>query len=222
MTIRKMIAAAAAAVCCVSCVSCVKSGVESSSQSQISVGGDGVGELITPPTDSQEAELGQYRMSAGGVKLYYDDTQIPAQVMLALEKYFTSFAERDYEAYKECVFPGYVDSMEEYLQKDYGYGQEESFNIQCDNLSENIGGEFTVTRVKADPTGNEDMSGFFTYLNESFGRDYYAEVKGQSDNMYDLYFSIMADPGDGSGETLLISDFEIVFAERDGKFYTFG
>ena len=116
MTIRKMIAAAAAAVCCVSCVSCVKSGVESSSQSQVSVGGDGVGELITPPTDSQEAELGQYRMSAGGVKLYYDDTQIPAQVMLALEKYFTSFAERDYEAYKECVFPGYVDSMEEYLQ----------------------------------------------------------------------------------------------------------
>lgn len=221
MTVKQIIAGAVACACCFSCASCVKSGVESSQQSsQVSVGEDGVGEIVSPDPSSEEAELGDYRLTANGVKLYYDDTQIPTQVMLALEKYFTSFAARDYEAYKECVFPGYIDSMEEYLQKDYGYGQEQSFNIQCDNLEENVGGPFTVTRIKAAQTGNQSMEGFFTYLNDSFGRDYYKEVAENSDNMYDLFFSIMVDPGDG--ETLLISDFEIVFAEKDGKFYTFG
>ncbi|MBP8593725.1 MAG: hypothetical protein KBI35_04800 [Ruminococcus sp.] len=221
MTVKQILAAAAALVCCLSAGSCVKSDVPSS-QVEISVGAEGVGDVVTPAADSEEAELGDYRYSASGVKLYYDDTQVPTGIMLALEKYFTSYATRDYEAYKTCVYPGYVDKMEDYLQREYGYGQENSFTIQCDNLVANVGDEFTVTRVKAEPTGSESPEGFFSYLNECFGSDYYSQISQDSDNMHDLYFSIMVKPQGSEEETLLISDFEIVFAEKDGAFYTFG
>ncbi|MBQ8961082.1 MAG: hypothetical protein IJ071_07680 [Ruminococcus sp.] len=221
MTVKQILAAAAACICCVSSASCVRSDVPGS-QPEISVGDEGVGEVITPDPESLEADLGDYRFSSTGVKLYYDSTQIPTGIMLALEKYFTSYAQRDYETYKTCVYPGYVDSMEAYLQSEYGYGQEESFGIQCDNLNANAGGDFTVTRVRAEQTGSESMEPFFSYLNECFGEDYYDQISKDSDSMYDLYFSIMVKPEGSEEETLLISDFEIVFAEKDGVYYTFG
>ncbi len=49
------------------------------------------GELITPPEDSEEYDLGSYRISDSGIKLYYEDSEYPAELMTALEKYFTSF-----------------------------------------------------------------------------------------------------------------------------------
>ena len=140
--------------------------------------------------------------------------------MNALEVYFTAFQNRDFDTYKECLFPGYADYMEEYLQNNYEYGLQESFNNQCDNLENMCGGEFTITRLRAVPTGQDNCESFFEVLNETFDEDYYSVVKEEADSLTDLYFSVMADAK--GEESLIISEFEIVFAEKDGKYYTFG
>lgn len=74
-----------------------------------------IGELITPDKDSEEYDLGSYRISENGVKLYYEDSEYPTELVSTLEKYFTSFETGDYESYKECIFPSYIETMEKYL-----------------------------------------------------------------------------------------------------------
>ena len=206
-------------------------GNTAASQVIIPVKEDGVTDIIEPEEGSKEMELGSYRQSASGVKLYYDDAQIPAGVMLLLERYFTAYANHDLEGYKACLFDQYADNMETALQRDYEYGLDVSFESQCSNL-ETMAAEgsgvwrdgaavpFKVARVKAEATGNDDPAEFFDYLDTMFDMDYYEFVKSNSDKLYDLYFYVM---GDVEGtETLLVEDFEIVVAEKDGRYYTFG
>mgnify|MGYP006994351200 FL=1 len=40
--------------------------------------------VITPDSDSDEAELGEYVVSPGGIKLYYNAEEIPAELMTAM------------------------------------------------------------------------------------------------------------------------------------------
>ena len=155
---RKFIAIFTAAVCLLNLAACSDK-KNSSDGSTFSVGANGLTEMITPEEDSQEYELGSYRISAKGTKLYYDSEQIPDGLMLALENYFLSFQNKDFEAYKNSLAFDYAERYEEYLQKDYGYGLDNSFDIQCgyirDSMKSEITGEYDVSEV-------DDYSGDFT------------------------------------------------------------
>lgn len=233
----------AAAVCLLNLAAC-SDGKKSSEGSSVSVGENGLTEIITPEEDSEEYELGSYRISAKGTKLYYDSEQVPDGLMLALENYFMSFQNKDFDAYKNSLAFDYAERYEEYLQKDYGYGLDNSFDIQCGYIRDSMKGEitgeydvseiddysgdFTITRIKADPPElNEDETvddrtkEFFSYLDEIFEMDYYEYIKEQADDIKYLTFYIIADGEDGE-EHRIISGVDIVFAEKDGKYYTFG
>ena len=229
MTVKKYIALVCSALClcAVSCEEKINVSEVSSNESSVASSNDSsevseinTNEVITPDEDSEEYALGSYKLSSGGIKLYNENDAVSNEIMKALEIYFTSFQTRDFETYKTCLFPDYAENMEAYLQRDYEYGLLESFESQCDNLESMAGGEFTITRIRAVPTGEDNLENFFEVLNQGFGTDYYSKVKENSDSLTDLYFSIMAEAN--GEETLLISDFEIVFAEKDGKYYTFG
>ena len=198
---------------------------ETSSSAPVDVPENGVGEIIEPDADSQEADLGSYRYSSSGVKLYYDEAEYPTELVLSLERYFTSFEKKDFEVYKQCVYPKYIDEMNVFLERDFGYDIETSFNTQCDNLSANMGGEFTITRVKAEKPETEDIDAeikeYFDMLGESFQKDFYKEVTDDVEDIHFMTFYIMARDTDGN-ESMLVSGFDIVFVEKDGKYYTFG
>lgn len=186
----------------------------------------GSGELIYPDEGSQEYDLGAYRISEKGIKLYYEDAEYPAELVSALEGYFLSFQNGDYDAYKEYIFPSYIETMEAHLQKEFGYGLDTSFQTQCDNLNVNMGGSFEITRIKVEPpleTESEEVGAdeFLDQLNEFFGTDYKTSVKNDSDNLRYMTFSVMAKDTDGN-ESLLVSSFYILFAEKDGRYCTFG
>lgn len=171
-------------------------------------------------TTEDEAELGEYVLSDSGVKLYYSSEEFPPELMAALEKYFTAFSQDDYESYAECVYPDYMTEMNKYLEADYGYDLSESFKKQCESLRENAGGDFKITRIKAELPEEDGAEKYLTQLGEIFETDFYSTVKEGSDALYDMIFYIMVDVN--GEETLLISEFEIVFAEKDGKYYNFG
>ena len=195
-----------------------------------------VGELIVPKEGDREYNLGNYRMGSQGVKLYYDD-DVSDEFMLTLEKYFISLQNRDFDSYKETVFPDYAERYEEYLKKEYSYGLDHSFELNCDRLasaaSADDGEEFGITRIKAeaiepetDDSGNveseEDIEKeSLEYFDELFGIDYYSFVKENSDDIKCMNFYIYAKESDGE-EHLIIGENRIVLAEKDGKYYTFG
>lgn len=182
--------------------------------------------IITPDKDSEEYDLGSYRISENGVKLYYEDSEYPAELVSTLEKYFTSFETGDYESYKECIFPSYIETMEKYLQENYQYGLDKSFQTQCDNLKTNMGGDFEITRIKvekpveveSEETGADE---FLDNLDGFFGQAYKESVKKDCDALRYMTFSVMAKDAEDT-ESLLVSGFYILFAEKDGKYYTFG
>lgn len=180
-----------------------------------------IGDLVVLDDDDPEKELGDYYESSNGAKLYFDKDKIPAEVMLLFEKYFKSYSEQNYTEYTRCLYPSYIKGMDDFLQKDYGYGLKTSFAKQCKNLMDSVGGEFEITRLKVDLRENSDPAEFMKPTSECFGYDYYETIKGEVDKFYDCDFYVIVREEDGH-EMAILSEYEIVFAEKDGKIYTFG
>ena len=205
------------------------------------------GDLITPGEDDEEAKLGDYRVCEDGIKIYYDESEYPQELVLTLKEYFKSFAACSYTDYTKCVYPSYLEKMDAYLQKEYGYDLRKSFAKQCAGLESKSGGKYTISRVKIEPHGKsaaeeaatmeteegvvvqpvtendpvKNIENFFGNYTDALGSDYYENLKKETDKIYDMDFYIMMKTEDGS-EKLLVGDYEIIFAEKDGRFYTFG
>ena len=183
-----------------------------------------LGEIITPDENDGDYDLGDYRYSHDGTKLYFNDDEYPKDLILTLEKYFISFADNDFEKFKSCLYPAYIDNMTAFLEENYSYGLEESFKNQRESLTLKAGDDFKITRLrieKTDGDSTEFIEDFFTSFDESFEKDFYDEVKNSTDNLYHITFYVMAENSEKE-EVLLLSGYEIVVAEKDGVYYTFG
>lgn len=223
---------------------------ENTGESSVSIGENGVGDIITPSADSKEYSLGEYRMSDKGTKLYYDDEYFSAEIILTMEKYLTTFQNDDFEGYKAMVFPDYAERYTEYLQKEYSYGLDGSFDLRKNNLREtmkgqvlyaaeedngDLTGDYKVTRIRIEPVelSGEDteesvIKSFFSGYDSLFDvEDYYETVKESSDSLRVFCFYVFAEGEDGEEYSLIGGDGyhqgpRIVLAEKDGKYYTFG
>ncbi|MDE5854406.1 MAG: hypothetical protein K2H19_05015 [Ruminococcus sp.] len=233
----------------ISCDDSEKTASENSISNTVSMGENGVTDIITPAEDSKEYDLGSYRISENGIKLYYDDTYIPTELMLTLEKYFTSFQNKDFESYKSVLAADYIERYNKYLIENYSTDNEEynlqnSFELRCQYIrnymiQEILGtyeipeddthtGDFKITRIKAEETTlfeGETLDGltekFFQDNNDNFEMDYYNYIKEQSDSLKYFTFYIIAEGEDGE-EHRIISEMDIVFAEKNDRYYTFG
>ena len=249
LNIKKITAVLVCMFCLVSCSEVDDISSRNSVSQTVSIGENGVSDIITPAEDSEEYGLGSYRVSESGIKLYYEDSDIPTELMLTLERYFTAFQNRDFELYKSCLASDYVERYNKYLVETYSNDDEEynlksSFELQCSNIrnymiQEILGtyevseddkhtGDFKITRIRAENTEllegetNEGLTkSFFEYLNEVLDMYYYTYISEQADGFRYFTFYIIADGEDGE-EHRIISGMDIVFAEKDGKYYTFG
>ncbi|MDE5765209.1 MAG: hypothetical protein K2I00_09650 [Ruminococcus sp.] len=256
MTIKK-ITAVLASVCCMLCLaSCGdKSKSESSSDSGTNQSDgntsnqNGVGDVVSPEEDSDEFDLGEYRVSDTGIKLYYDDSDIPTELMHTLENYFMTFQNDDFEGYKNILYPNYAERYNEYLVNEYSaslengekYDLKNSFNSACNSIRTNMmyelsntqdgetyTGDFTITRIRAErpeldegETIEDRKKEFFSYLDEIFDMDYYQTVSDDMENLEYVTFYIIAEGEDGE-EHKILNDMGILFGLKDGVYYTFG
>ena len=185
-----------------------------------------LGDIVTPKEDSEEANLGPYRVSSNGVKMYFNDEDFSSNLMLTLEQYFLSFPSADYTKYTSCVFPSYIDEMGAFLQKDYNYDLKTSFAKQCSSLAKLMNGDYKITRIRVEKPeqyteGVDNLDNYFKSLDDVFGKAYYDQVKSESDGIVDACFYVMGQDSTGQ-ETMIVSGYEIVFAQKDGRYYTFG
>ncbi|EWM53245.1 hypothetical protein [Ruminococcus flavefaciens] len=183
-------------------------------------------DVITPEEGAEDAELGAYRVTGDGIKVYFDDASFKEENVLTLAKYFMSFSAADYNTYQKCIMPSYVTEMDAFLQKEYQYDLKTSFAKQCSNIADKMYGDYSITRIKIEPApkyaeDKENLDTYFKSLSDIFGKDYYEQVKGESDEIVDACFYVMGEDAYGR-EQMIVSGYEIVFAVKDGKYYTFG
>jgi hypothetical protein len=216
--------AAAAAVCLAGCGSTSSgsgSGEKGTSAAE-STSGSALSELVVPSADSDEANLGSYYLCDDGVKLYFNKDEFPEELALTFKKYFLSFGNNDYDSYLSCLYPSYAEEMEKYLQKEYSYDLKTSFSKQRDILRSYVSDkDYTITRLKLETPESSSIEGFFEYANECFGRDYLGEVKAQCNALYEAFFYLIVQADGEDHEDTIITECRIVFAEKDGKYYTF-
>lgn len=249
---KKFTAVLLSALCLTALNSCDKS-EDTSSENAVSqtteFNENGITDIINPDENSEEYDLGSYRISQSGIKLYYDESEIPTELMLTLEKYFTSFQDNDFELYKSCLASDYIERYNKYLIENYSsddkeYSLKDSFELQCKNIRNLMiqqitgefdvsddtehSGDFRITRLKAEPaelseneTTEELTKKFFGYLDDVLDMDYYTYISEHSDGFKYFTFFVIAEGEDGE-EHRIISEMDIVFAEKNGKYYTFG
>lgn len=201
-------------LCCQSAVSCADK-QKNSESSEINVTSNS-----ESTTSEEEADLGEYVVSDSGIKLYYSSDEFSPALIATLEKYFASFESEDYDAYLDCIQDDYIEKMNKYLESDFGYDLKKSFQNQCQNLKEMAGGDYKLTRIKAELPETDGSEDYLKTLDTVFNVDFYDSVVKNSDSLHDMMFYVMAEV-DGE-EKLLLSEYEIVFAEKDGNYYTFG
>lgn len=253
MKFNKFAAILLAGMCVFGCVSCEKEKSEDKSDNTEiiqNIGENEVGEIITPDENSEEYELGTYRYSSNGIKLYYEEEAVSTELMLALESYFLTLQNNDFEGYKNSLYPDYAQRYGDYLKEQYSetmegsdeYTLEDSFDMQCANLrdmlideltyasetDQEFSGEYKITRIRAErPTLEEGeteesrIDSFFEYYESVFDMDYKAFVEKESDGFECLTFFVIVEAEDGE-EHKIINAMDIIFAEKDGKYYTFG
>ncbi|MBQ3948571.1 MAG: hypothetical protein II656_08630 [Ruminococcus sp.] len=185
-------------------------------------------ELESPSEGAKDYDLGDYRTDPEtGIKLYYEEEQFPRELVLALEHYFLTFEKNDLEAYKAANLPLYNEEWEKYLQKEYKYGIESSFKTRCDSLKDAMEGTYKITRIKVEkseqfPTEEEGVDDYLKWLGDIISNDKFPEqVKSNCDSLRYMSFYVMAENSKGE-ENMLVSEYNIIFAEKDGKYYTFG
>ena len=184
-------------------------------------------ELIYPEEGAVDYELGPYRLSSSGIKLYYNEEDIPQDLILTFEKYFAAFASADYNTYHKCLFPGYSEEMDAVAENTEGaYDIRSTFIKRCSELAGNMNGDFKITRIKLERNYPSDentdiFEQYFQVYNNYFGKDYYSEIKEQSDEFIATTFYIMSENAYGQ-ENMLLQEKKLAFAVKDGKYYTFG
>ncbi len=250
MKFTKLSALALACACALSCVSCEKNSASENNSSSVVIGENSIGEIVTPEEGAEDYELGEYRVSGRGTKLYFGDDTIPDELMLALENYFLTLQNEDFEGYKNTIYPDYAERYDKYLREQYSgtmegsdeYTLKNSFDTQCANLKnmlidiltyeseseQEFTGDYKITRIRAErpvltegETEKSRLENFFSYLNEIFGIDYQELVTSDTDNIEFITFFVIVEGEDGN-EHKIIDAMDILFVEKDGKYYTFG
>ena len=248
MNLKNTIAALSALALAVCSVSCEKKEEVTASLPEMTE--KGISELISPAEDSKEYSLGEYYFSPNGTILYFGDDSIPNELMLALESYFLTLQNEDFEGYKNSLYPDYAERYDKYLREQYSgtmegsdeYTLENSFEMQCANLrnmlidkityesetEQELSGNYKITRIRAErpvfaegETEESYIESFFSYLNETLDVDYQKIVTDDTDDIECLTFFVIVEGEDGQ-EHKIVNEMNIFFVLKDGKYYTFG
>ena len=178
-------------------------------------------EIVIPDSDDAESGLGNYRISNNNVKIYYEDGTVPVELLETVEKYFTAIAEKDFDTYKSLVLPTYFDLYENFLKNNetYGYDMKKSFDIQCENCTTTVGGDFKVTRIYVEASEEDLVDQYLESIGETIGDDFTTKMKNSADSFENVVFFVMVDAEGKEDEVMLADEAKMFFGVIDGKYY---
>lgn len=164
--------------------------------------------------------------------LTYESEKIPDDMAKTIAMYFYAIDTQNYNLYLEQIDPLYQESMEAFLQEEYGYGMETGLEQYHQTLVSYAGtDDFTITDMEfaqADEVlaenFEEDTDFVAEYLNaysQAFGEEFTTQLQKEAAAIYDIAVTMTGKDGDGNDITIL-SDLELLVVERDDGYRILG
>lgn len=169
------------------------------------------------------------------IPLEYDGTDVNDSCADTINKYFTAIINQRYDDYVDTLDPYYFSVYNSWLDGNYGYGMETSFETMHQNLmnaavsanNDKDVNEVRITKLKLSPTipkdGEEDGAVINDYLAQYdalIGEGFTEELKKQCDNVLNVTFTMTADC-DGT-ELEILKDMELLMTVSDGEYRILG
>lgn len=196
-------------------VGCAKNSKKTDSDTDVSES-----ESSQPVTESNPADM-QYKMT-------YDEEKIPAELAETMAMYFYAIDTQNYALYLEQINPIYEEAMNAFLQENYGYGLESSFEQSHQMLVQYAGtDEFTVTEIELAPAsealdeefedGTDFVQEFLDVYSEVLGEEFTKSIQENTEAIYDVAVTLKGK--DTAGEEITILDrLETMVVETEEGF----
>lgn len=165
-------------------------------------------------------------------KLTYDSEKVPDDLAQTIAMYFYAIDTQNYNLYLEQINPLYQESMEAFLQEEYGYGMETGLEQYHQTLVGYAGtDDFTITGMEfaqADEVlaenFEEDTDFVAEYLDaytQVFGEEFTTQLQNEATAIYDIAVTMTGKDGDENAITI-IDNLELLVVENDGTFGILG
>lgn len=159
----------------------------------------------------------------------YDGSEVDDACAKAISDYFTAIMNQDYEAYKATLDPYYFQVYSDWLDGNFGYGMEISFETMHQNLMDQAGAQnVTIQKVTLHPAEPADgetdiqeaIDDYLADYDSIIGAGFSEELKKQCDELVDIQFTLTADC-DGT-EKEIMTDMELLMTVKDGVYRILG
>lgn len=169
------------------------------------------------------------------IPLEYDGTDVNDSCADTINKYFTAIINQRYDDYVDTLDPYYFSVYNSWLDGNYGYGMETSFETMHQNLmnaavsanNDKDVNEVRITKLKLSPTvpkeGEEDgdiINDYLAQYDAIIGEGFTEELKKQCDDVLNVTFTMTADC-DGT-ELEILTDMELLMTVSDGEYRILG
>lgn len=159
-----------------------------------------------------------------GIELFYaGEEEVPAEYATLMTSYFKAIAENDYAGYSATVFPAYATQLEAYLQKNYSYGLESSFQKRRESMKITDTNHYRFTAIRLQMTEQTTLDEYFTQMTTTFDADFCASIQSEVESGCVIKFDLLAESDDMEKEETVVAGSEMAVAKgKDGKWYVFG
>lgn len=184
-----------------------------------------------PETSTDISETETEAVNGKYYYLEYDNTVIDDECASAIEEYFYSIESKNFDMYIDSIYPDYYKEMNTLLEENYSYGfenvLEELYNKLLSSAEEYLADDesdddftFELTEIEFSKGQDEDLEANIANYEDIFGEDFYNDLQSKSDNLHDIYISIVAKSGDN--EEYILTDNEILVISENERYYVFG
>lgn len=197
---------------------------------------DSAAEQSTESTEAakDETETEDATVQAN-IPLEYDGTDVNDDCADTINKYFTAIINQKYDSYKETIDPYYWQVYNSWLDGNYGYGMETSFETMHQNLmdsavSANNGKDVSdiyITKLKLTTTSAKDgedesavVEDYLAQYDTIIGEGFTEELRKQCDDVINVTFTMTADC-DGT-ELEILKDMELLMTVHGDEYKILG
>lgn len=197
---------------------------------------DSAAEKSGESTDATENEVETEDATVqANIPLEYDGTDVNDDCADVINKYFTAIINQKYDSYKETIDPYYFKVYTSWLDGNYGYGMETSFETMHQNLmdsavSANNGEDVSdiyITKLKLTTSSANDsedgydaVEEFLAQYDTIIGEGFSEELRKQCDDVISVTFTMTADC-DGT-ELEILQDMELLMTVHGDEYKILG
>jgi hypothetical protein len=232
--LKKIAMILAAAMMVLSAAACGSTDTESTSEAESSVSEGAETAEASSDDDASEADADSSdadteETTQAAIPQEYDGSEVDDDCAQLISDYFTAIMNQDYEAYRATLDDYYFSVYNDWLDGNYGYGMETSFETMHQNLLDAADAEDVVvtklTLSPAEPSEDESdiqetIDSYLSQYDEVIGDGFSDALKEQCDDIIDVKFTMTA-TCDGE-EKEIMTDMELLLTVTDGVYRILG